>query len=167
MSSKNKPSVFISYLQKLEDGILITLLLVMIIMAVLQIGLRNLFDSGILWGDGLVKVLVLWIGLVGAMIASRNNNHISIDVISRYLPVSIKKVSDFLVYTFTTAVCGTMAYFSYTFVVLEKEGGMTAFAKVPAWICESIIPIAFAVICIRYALLSLHTMTRLFKRSGS
>ncbi len=167
MPSNKKKIPIISYLQKLEDGILITLLLVMIIMAVLQIVLRNMFNSGILWGDGLVKVLVLWIGLVGAMIASRDNNHISIDVISRYLPESVKKLSDLLIYGFTTLVCGTMAYFSYTFVLLEKTDGMTAFAQVPAWICESIIPIAFGIICIRYLILSFHTFTHMIKHSGS
>jgi TRAP-type C4-dicarboxylate transport system permease small subunit len=45
-------------LHKIEDSILVGLLLLMICMAVLQIFMRNLFDSGILWGDALVKVLV-------------------------------------------------------------------------------------------------------------
>ncbi len=167
MPSKKKPSLFIYYLQKIEDGILIGLLLSMISMAVLQIVLRNLFDSGILWGDGLVRVLVLWIGLVGAMIASRNNHHISIDVISRYLPGSIKKLSDLIISAFTASVCAVMTYFSFTFVLLEKEDGMTAFAQVPAWICESIIPIAFGIICFRYLILSFQTLIHIYKRSRS
>ncbi|MCF6245840.1 MAG: TRAP transporter small permease [Desulfobacula sp.] len=167
MPNKKNPLSIISCLQKLEDGILVTLLLVMIIMAVLQIVLRNLLDSGILWGDGLVKVLVLWIGLVGAMIASRNNNHISIDIISRYLPGPIKKLSDLIIAIFTTVICGIMAYFSFTFVLLERAGGMTAFAKVPAWLCESIIPIAFGIICFRYLILSFQTLIHIIKRVGS
>ncbi|MCK5838003.1 MAG: TRAP transporter small permease, partial [Desulfobacula sp.] len=87
----------ITALQKIEDSILIGLLLSMICMAVLQIVMRNLFDSGILWGDELIRVLVLWIGLIGAMIASRNNHHISIDVISRYLPDKIKKFTNLMI----------------------------------------------------------------------
>ena len=154
----NKRNSFIpavlSVLQKIEDAILIGLLLVMILMAVLQITLRNLFDTGILWGDPLVRVLVLWIGLMGAMIASRDNRHISIDIISRYLPDRIKTLTTLLVSVFTALVCGAMAYFSLRFVWMEKTDGLMAFARVPAWLCESIIPIAFAIISVRYLLIS-------------
>ena len=48
--------IIITVLQKIEDSILIGLLLSIICMAVLQIVMRNLFDSGILWGDELIRV---------------------------------------------------------------------------------------------------------------
>ena len=154
----------IRFLHRIEDGILISLLLVMIVMAVLQIVLRNLFDSGILWGDAFVRVLVLWIGLVGAMIASRTGNHISIDVISRFLPPQLKRISDLMIYLFTLAVCWVMAWYAYGFVLLEKEDGMTAFAGIPIWICESIIPFAFGLIGLRYLVLAGQALILLFKR---
>ena len=141
------------------------LLLLMIFMAVLQIFMRNLSDSGILWGDSLVKVLVLWIGLMGAMIASRNNHHITIDVISKSLPEKIKKMTDFILSVFTSLVCGGMAYYSLSFVLAEKQEGFTAFASIPAWVCESIIPIAFAIISVRYILISITGLTQFFKPS--
>lgn len=167
MTSKNASFAqnIINFLQKIEDTILVSLLLFMILMAVLQIVMRNLLDSGILWGDSLVKVLVLWIGLIGAMIASRSNNHISIDVISRYLPLQIKKLADLLTAVFTALICGAMAYFSLGFVILEKKDGFTAFADVPAWICESIIPFAFAIISLRYILFSFNLFMKLWKPS--
>ncbi len=151
-----------SLLQKIEDGILISLLLLMIIMAVLQIFLRNMFDSGIIWGDSLVRVLVLWIGLMGAMVASRDYRHISIDVLSRYLPESIKKMTTLIISIFTTFVCGIMAYYSFLFVIMEKEDGLIAFANIPAWVCESIIPISFTIISLRYFLYSCTNLIRLF-----
>ncbi len=153
---------FVSLLQKIEDGILISLLLLMIVMAVLQIFLRNIFDSGILWGDSLVRVLVLWIGLMGAMVASRDYRHISIDVLSRYLPDSIKKMTTLIISIFTTVVCAIMAYYSFIFVIMEKEDGLIAFANVPAWVCESIIPISFTVISLRYLLYSFKNISSLF-----
>lgn len=153
MPSKTPFQRVVHFLHTIEDFIMITLLLAMIMMAVLQIFLRNLFSTGIFWGDGLVRVLVLWIGLMGGMIASRSDNHISIDVISRYLPIRIKRISNLIVNAFTMIICGIMAYYSYLFVLDEKQSQMVAFAKVPAWICESIIPFAFMVISIRYLIL--------------
>jgi len=164
----NKKPVFplniLSFLQKIEDGILVGLLLLMIFIAVLQIFLRNLFDSGILWGDPLVRILVLWIGLIGAMVASRDNHHISIDVISRYLPDKIKKLSNLIISIFTSLVCAVMAYYSLIFVIMEKNDGILAFANIPAWVCESIIPVSFGIISFRYLLFSLTILTKLFKR---
>lgn len=150
MPSRPQSWSIIRVLESIENLILISLLLLMIVLAALQIVLRNLFDSSILWGDGLVRVLVLWIGLIGAMVASRNNKHISIDVISRYLPPKLKSVSNLLISVFTAFICGVMTYFSTGLVLMEKEDGMIAFGIVPAWVCESIIPISFGIICLRY-----------------
>ena len=157
----------VSLLHKIEDGILITLLLVMILMAVLQIGLRNFFDSGILWGDAMVRVLVLWIGLIGAMIASRNNHHISIDMISKFLPDKIKRFSNLLTLLFTALICAIMTWYSFVFVAMEKQDGVFAFAQVPVWICESIIPFAFSVISLRYFILFFIAFSKLFRQTES
>jgi TRAP-type C4-dicarboxylate transport system permease small subunit len=59
---------------RIEDGILAAVLTLMIALAVVQILLRNFFGAGFIWGDVLVRVLVLWIGLIGAMIAYRCND---------------------------------------------------------------------------------------------
>ena len=41
------------FLRKLEDALLVTLLLSMVGIATTQVLLRNLFDSGFYWGDSL------------------------------------------------------------------------------------------------------------------
>ncbi len=166
MTGKNTHSSFkiIRVLERIEDGILVSLLLLMIFLAVLQIVLRNLFDSGILWGDPLIRVLVLWIGLIGAMIASRKNNHISIDIISRYLPGKAKKFSTLIISIFTASICLLMAYFSFGFVIMEKQDGLIAFGSIPAWVCETIIPFSFAIISLRYIVFSFTTIKQLFLR---
>ena len=151
----------ISIFHKIEDAVLVCLLLVMISMAVGQIVLRNVFDSGIIWADPLVRVLVLWLGLIGAMAASRTGNHISIDVISRYLPEPIKRFTSLFVYLFTAFVSGLMTWHSIRFVSMEKADGLIAFGSVPAWVCEIIIPIAFGIITIRYILFFLDQILKI------
>ncbi len=153
----------ITILNRIEDGILIGVLLSMLLMAVLQIVLRNFFSSGILWGDALIRVLVLWVGLLGAMVATRDNNHINIDIISRFLPEKSKKVSQFIVQVFAAFVCGAMTWLSCKFLLMEMEYDINAFANVPAWLCESIIPVAFAVICFRYFILSITSFLSLIR----
>ena len=148
---------------RVEDSILVGLLLLMIIMAVLQIFLRNLFVSGIVWSDVLVRTLVLWLGLMGAMVASRQGNHINIDIMDRYLSERTKIVVKFIVELFTALICLIAAYFSLEFVQMEFVHGGEAFAKVPVWLCEAIIPFAFAVIAIRYFILALINYKKIVK----
>ncbi len=156
----------ITFLNRIEDSILIGVLLSMLLMAVLQIFLRNFFSSGIIWGDALVRILVLWVGLLGAMVATRNNNHINIDIISRFLPENIKNISQLIIEIFSAFVCAIMTWFSSKFVLMEMEYEIDAFANVPAWMCEVIIPIAFGVICFRYCILSLNSLLKLIRYSS-
>ena len=132
-----------------EDAVLVLVLAMMIVLAVGQIILRNLFDSGIDWADSLVRVLVLWVGLAGAMVATRQRNHISLDVLSRYLPDRIRCMAELTTDLFTTFICAVLAYHSARFVHMEYIDGTLAFASVPSWVCQLILPIAFGIITLR------------------
>jgi TRAP-type C4-dicarboxylate transport system permease small subunit len=148
-------------LHRLEDAILVGLLLLMIGMAVTQIFLRNLFEAGIVWSDVMLRILVLWVGLIGAMVASRHDNHITIDILDRYMPERAKVYTDFVVRLFTALICMIVAYYSLLFVQMEFADGGMAFAQVPTWLCEAIIPFAFSVIALRYFLLSLVNLKKI------
>jgi len=137
-------------LLKIEDFILIGMLLGAILLAVLQIFLRNFFDSGIVWGDVLLRIIVLWIGMFGAMYASRNNEHINIELGIKYLSDTAKPYVQAIVFIFTGSICAIVAWYSTEFVYAEYQDGIMAFAKIPVWVTEVIIPIAFANISIRY-----------------
>lgn len=135
---------------RIEDGLLVGLLGAMIALAGWQILLRNAFDSGLGWGDPLLRVMVLWVGMLGALAATRDDNHITIDVLSRFLPDRWKNFARVLTDLFSATVCMVIAYHSVRFVVLEFKEGTVAFSTVPAWVCESIIPVGFAVMTVRF-----------------
>jgi len=151
-------------LLKVEDTLLVALLLLMICLSVLQIVLRNLFGSGILWSDALVRILVLWIGLAGAMVASRKGEHICIDLVTRYLPERLRHATGAVVSLFTAFICAVVTWHSFTLLRFEFEDGTRAFAMVPVWVCELIIPLAFTVIALRYLL---HTWENLKNAMGT
>ena len=66
------------WLHRIEDSILVTLLISMVTLAVAQIVMRNAFNSGLLWMDPLLRIMVLWIALFGALVGSREQRHVSI-----------------------------------------------------------------------------------------
>lgn len=147
----------LAVLHAVEDGFLAGLLLLMVVLAPLQIFLRNFFDTGITWADPLLRVLVLWVGLMGAVSASRGNRHITIDVLSRMLAPRAQAAVGVVTSAFAAVVAGVVGYYGLQFVKTEIEYESIAFAGVPAWTCEIIIPFAFGVIAIRYALYTLES----------
>ena len=143
---------FTRTLRFVESGLLVVLLAAMIGVAAFQVIARNLFDFGLLWGDGLVRVLVLWVTLLGAMVASRNDEHIRMDVVARLVDERWERRLRRLTSAFTVLICALFAYHSARFAWIDYQDGVTAFAGVPAWICEAIMPIGAAVIALRYLL---------------
>jgi TRAP-type C4-dicarboxylate transport system permease small subunit len=139
-------------LHRLEDGILVVLLATMIVLAFMQIVLRNGFDTGFTWADSLLRVMVLWIALIGAMVASRQRQHINIDVISRFLPATARRISQVVTSLFAAGICLILARYTFSFVQMEYESPSMAFAHVPTWVCESIMPISFTIMTLRYVL---------------
>lgn len=133
-----------------EDGILVLLLVMMIALAGTQIFLRNLLETGLEWGDPLLRVTVLWLGLLGAMVATRDDNHITIDIVSRVLPPRVKAAGRLVTDLFTATVCGLLAYHGARLVLFDMEAGTLAFVFVPTWVCELIIPFGFGIIALRF-----------------
>ncbi len=146
-----KANPWVLGIHRLEDTALVAALISMLGLAVFQIILRNLFDSGFLWAESFLRILVLWVAMLGAMVATRENNHINIDALSRYLPRRLERGFRILTGIFSTAICGVVAWYSLQYVQLEFEDETIAFASVPVWICQSILPFGFAVIALRFA----------------
>jgi TRAP-type C4-dicarboxylate transport system permease small subunit len=140
-------------INKFEDALLVFILTAMVSLAAFQIISRNLFSEGIVWIDPLLRMLVLWIGLAGAVVATRTDNHIRIDVFTKYLPQKYLPFVQRAVYLFTLSVCLLIGWHSARFVYSEYEYGTMAFASVPAWLTATIIPVSFTLMAVRYALL--------------
>ena len=142
-----------------EDALLVTLLLAMILLAAAQIIGRNLFDTAFVLGDELLRLMVLWLTLAGAMAASRADRHISIAVLDRLLHDRALQLARALTHAFTASICGLIAWYGAAFVGLSREFGDTLLGTVPAWLLQLIIPLGFGVMCLRHAT---HALSSLF-----
>ncbi|MBT8128758.1 MAG: TRAP transporter small permease [Gammaproteobacteria bacterium] len=143
----------IRVVDRLEDWLLVSMLAAMVVLAVTQIVYRNVAGGGVAWIDPLLRMLVLWVALSGAVIASRTDNHIRIDFFARYISgkyyIYIKRI----VHAYCVLICAVIAWYSVSFVRMDYEYQTEAFAGIPAWITELIIPIAFGLMAFRYFLL--------------
>jgi TRAP-type C4-dicarboxylate transport system permease small subunit len=133
-----------------ENVALVTLLTSMILLAVGQIVLREVFSTGYAWADELVRLMVLWLAMVGSIAACRDNRHIRIDVLSHLLPDSVVRITRMIVDLFAAAVCAVVAWQAYRYLQLEIEFEDVVLVNTPAWWVHMIMPAAFALISYRY-----------------
>ena len=136
--------------RRIEDIFLAAMLTTMILLAGWQILQRNFIGGGMIWGDELLRLLVLWLGLLGAMAASRDDRHVAIDLLLRFLPQKFKPPVQILLHLFTATVCGILAFYSLKFVQMEQEYQTEVLTGLPAWWFELILPIGFGMMCLRY-----------------
>lgn len=153
-SSDHHPDPYLSRLlsiiEKTEKALLTLLVLGMIALATLQILLRNIFSGGFAETEPLLRLMVLWLGLLGAITASRNNKHIAIDVLTRYLRPRSATLSRALSALVVVIITGILAWYSGKFVWLEYEAGSRGLAGMPAWVTQIILPVAFSLMALRY-----------------
>lgn len=140
----------INFWASIEVWLLVAVLLTLIVFAVLQIILRNVIGTSLFWIDPLNRLLVLWLAVLGAMVATREREHISIDVLRHYLTgwklSVVTKVAEF----FAFVVCAVMAYHSARFVWDEYLYETTTFSGLPAWPFQLIMPIGFLIMALRF-----------------
>lgn len=147
-----------------ETALLVLILGSMILLAFGQIIMRNFFDLGLQWGDELLRMLVLWLAVAGAVAASRSDKHINIAVLDRFLSPGLKRAVQLLVYLFTAGICLIVAWFSLQFVQTSREYGDLILGDVPAWWLQSVLPVGFGLIAWRYTVFFVREVSDLLTR---
>lgn len=137
-------------LLQIEAILLVSTFLFILSIAVLQIVLRNFFDMGIIWADTFLRITVLWLGMMGALFASRNNNHINMNLGLKYLSGKSLRYVKAAVHLFTALICFIVAWYGVNLVLMEYEDAGIAFASIPIWVSVSIIPAGFLIMGLRY-----------------
>lgn len=141
-----------AFVARIESWILVAIVLVMVTLSFSQVILRNVFDQGLLWGDIFLRHLVLWVGFIGASIATREEKHINIDVFSRFMKGRSKLVAQGIVYFFAMYISVLLTEAAWDFVLEEKEYETILFNNIASWYFQIIIPIGFALMSLRFAL---------------
>ena len=138
-------------LRNIENALLCLLLAFMLTLAMTQIVLR-LLDSGFFWIDPLLRLLVLWAGLLGAVVACREGQHIAIDLFSRFVPGRYNRYLQALLSLFSSGICFVLTWFSLYFVRDEAVYGGRVLLFMPSWLQNSIFPLAFLLMGLHFML---------------
>lgn len=136
----------------IENFLLELFLGVMVLTVLMQILMRNLFQSGISGGDDLIRHLVLWVAFFGAAIATRSDSHVRIDVLKQLVTGRLKGYKDIVINLFSCVICIILMFASCQFVFIEYQSqGHSQFLNLPVWTMEIVMPLGYLIIAIRFA----------------
>jgi TRAP-type C4-dicarboxylate transport system permease small subunit len=122
-----------NWLGILELGIAIFLLGTMVFFASLQVVLRNIFSTGIVWIEIFLRHTVLWLGFLGGALATGNQRHIKIDAVSHFFSERRLAVLHFITNLFAASICVLLTQASIKFVESEIGLNSQVFDGIPAW----------------------------------
>lgn len=140
------------FLATLEQTLSVVFLAAMVLLAFLQVLLRNLWGFGLPWVDILLRHMVLWLGIVGASLATRMKRHIRIDVLPRHFPLRLQQIVERGILLFAAVVSILLGLGAVDLVQQEWATGSVAFGSVPVWVLQLVLPVGFAVLAFRFVL---------------
>ena len=148
-----------------ENTALVVLLGTMIGVSVFQIINRQLLGGSfsLSWADELVKIIVLWLAMVGSVAAARDNKHIRIDLITHVLSGPVVAWAKVIVDLFAAAVCIVIGWNAYRLIREEMSWGDTIFTDVPLWLLHAIVPLAFLLLSYQFLLRTAKLLLAIFE----
>ncbi len=149
---------------RLEEAFLCLLLVAMVLLSCTQIFLRDVLSAGFIWADPLLRYMVIWAGLLGAAVATRQQKHISIDIASHLVPENATPWLVAISNLFSSAVCIALTYASIIFI--QNEYAFSSGREVlgmPAWGLNIVFPLAFALMTIRFLIVAIRNIVTLLK----
>ena len=101
--------------------------------------------------------------MVAGIAAAREDRHIAIDVLSRFLRPKAKAIAALVVDLFTAGVCLALAWYGQIMVGFALEDGDMFLGGLPAWWFQAIIPAAFLLMAYRYFIWFLRRCSELYR----
>jgi TRAP-type C4-dicarboxylate transport system permease small subunit len=153
-------------LVRIEEILLVLFLGLMVILAFTQVVLRNLFGTGMLWADPLVRHFVLWAGFLGGALATSTERHINIDALTRFLTPRVHAGAKVLTSLFGAVACWFLAHAAWEFMLSEQAAGSTTVLGIPVWAAALIVPAGYGLMTLHFAMRAVEDLLIAAGRGG-
>jgi C4-dicarboxylate transporter DctQ subunit len=137
-------------LDRVEGLLTAALLAAMTLLTFLQVVLRYVFNSGLVWLLEATVYLFGWLVLLGISNGVRTGSHIAVDVITKHLSPAAQKMAALAAAALSLCYVALMLVGSWTLVQrLYVFGNLAHDIPLPRWILLSSLPIGFALLGLR------------------
>ncbi|MCI0529318.1 MAG: TRAP transporter small permease, partial [Nitrospira sp.] len=149
-------------LHRIENLLSVVILLTLAVLPILEILVRKFFLAGIPGSTVFVQHFTLWIGFLGAAIATREEKLLALTAGPSLLNGLVKATVQIFAGAVGCAVSVLLCIASVNLVQAEVGSGAQLVLGIPIWVAQTVMPIGFALIAIR---LGLHASKTWFGRT--
>jgi C4-dicarboxylate transporter DctQ subunit len=135
---------------RLEEAFMIVVLAGMTLLTFVQVVLRYVFGTGLVWSLEVTSYLFAWLVLIGMSYGVRTQAHIAVDLVtSRLRPRAARRVA-LVALVLALAYCVLMIYGSAVFVDrLVALGNDARDIPLPRWLLTAVMPFGFVLLAVR------------------
>ena len=135
----------------LEEGILAALLALMTVLTFVQVVMRYVFNSGLVWSLEATTYSFAALVLIGMSYGVRTNSHIAVDLFTKKMPQPLQRYVNFAAVIACVVYALLMLYGSYVLVYrLFVLGNEARDIPAPKWLLTVTMPIGFALLTYRF-----------------
>ena len=145
---------------RIEEGLIALILGAMTLLTFVQVVLRYVFSSGLLWALETTTYLFGWLVLIGISYGVRVHAHIGIDSLVRTLPGGARRYIGLLVVAAALLYAVLMFYGGWVYIdKLHTLGVDAEDIPIQRWILALCLPIGFALLGVRLAEMAWRILT--------
>jgi C4-dicarboxylate transporter, DctQ subunit len=142
--------MFTRFFNRLEEIFIAILLAAMVTVTFIQVTLRYVFGSGILWGVECTTYLFGWLVLFGASYVLKKRGHIGVDVVVKKLSSPKQRLVGLAATMLSLLYAGIFFVGGWNYVQMMYNLGIrTEDMRIQRWILLSILPIGFVLLFVR------------------
>ncbi len=123
-------------------AVLVVMLAAMVVILVIHIIFRYILNSSLTWSEELLKIMLVWFGMLSVSVLAARREHVSLVVFKNMMP---KKLSDFLTkftQLITVLICVVVVVVGTNYV-LETGARPTPALRMPYGYAYAAIPVSF------------------------
>jgi C4-dicarboxylate transporter DctQ subunit len=138
------------FINRLEEWVLSLLLAGMTLLTFVQVILRYVFNTGLLWALEATTYMFAWMVLIGISYGVRAHAHLGVDAAVKLFPAKAQRVLGLLAIAISLAYAAYMFSGSWGYVKKLYAIGVDAQdIPLPRWLLSSVLPVGFALFALR------------------
>ena len=121
------------------------ILISIVIITVLQIISRYIFNSPIVWTEEMARYSYIWLCYLGAITVQRNKGHLSLDLLGNLIPKRVQTLFDLIINILTVIALYFLVLAGYKYAITMGRA-LAVSANIPLKYVYCALPVCFSLI---------------------
>lgn len=136
-----------------EKAVLCVVLAAMIAIVFTDFALRETGNQGLAWAKAAATYAMVWVGFLGASLATRERKHLKVDASEKLVPLRFRPHARVFVGAVAGGFCFTLAWLGWDLVAQSmRQGTGSPVMNVKLWVVQAAIPCSAVLMGMRFLL---------------